>query len=80
MSLQGKRFAHWNYRVVKSSITNPDGTAEVVYGIHEMYYDGDVHDVWTAEPVTVTACSVDDLRVQLDRMLTALELDVIVDD
>ena len=78
MSLQGKRFLHWNYRVVESSIPNPDGTA--VYGIHEMYYDGDGHGWWTTEPVTVTACSVDELRVQLDQMLTALELDVIVDD
>ena len=77
MSLQGGRFAHWNYRVVRQTIRHPDGTSEIVYGIHEMYYEP---DGWTTEPVSVTACSVDALRVELDRMQTALEMYVIVDD
>lgn len=79
MTLKGSRYAHWNYRVVEQRHKQPDGTTEVAFGIHEMYYDGEGHDGWTSEPVAVTACSVDALRVELDRMLTALEMDIIVD-
>jgi hypothetical protein len=76
VTLQGKTFAGWNYRVVQQTIKNPDGTTEVVYGIHEFYTNPNFHE-WTADPVAVVGCSVDDLRVQLDRMLIALELPVV---
>jgi hypothetical protein len=79
VSLQGKRFAGWRYRVVQQTVRHPDGTTETVYGIHEFYTHPD-GESWTSDPVEVAGCSVDDLRVQLDRMLTALELEVIVDD
>ena len=79
MTLQGKRFAGWRYRVVQQTVKNPDGTTEVVYGIHE-FYTLPEGESWTSDPVEVVGCSVDDLRVQLDRMLIALELEVIVDD
>jgi hypothetical protein len=71
MTLTGKRFSTWNYRVVAQTI---DG--EPMYGIHECYYEP---IGWTANPVPVVAETVDGLREQLNRMLIALDLDVIQD-
>lgn len=72
MSVQGKRFATWNYRVVVRTVDD-----EIEYGIHECYYEP---TGWTANPVPVVAESVEGLRDQLNRMLLALEKDVIGGD
>lgn len=69
MTLQGPRVATWNYRVVARTV---DGETE--FGIHECYYEP---TGWTENPVPVVAESVEGLRDQLNRMLLALELDVI---
>lgn len=71
MSIQGSRYATWNYRIVVRTV---DGETE--YGIHECYYEP---TGWTADPIPVAAESVEALREQLNRMLLALELDVIED-
>ncbi len=65
----------WNYRVVKTIV---DG--EPAYGIHEHHVvnngRNDRHG-WTARPVPAQEESLDDLRTTLERMLSALDHDVI---
>lgn len=65
---------HWNYRVVRTA--TPEGT---LLGIHEVYYRGEEVG-WTAEPVAPVDESLAGLRDVLDRMLIALELDVLDGD
>jgi hypothetical protein len=67
--LIGHKVTGWNYRVVRRVIHG-----EIQYGIHEMYYDP---EGYTMNPVPVAGDSVEDLRWQLKRMLTALECPVI---
>lgn len=69
-----KSLNHWNYRVIKRTETYADGSTENMYGIHECYYNP---TGWTEEPVPVIAESKEDLRDVLNKMLIALELEVI---
>ncbi len=72
-----KSLSHWNYRVVKRTHRFPDGSTEDEFGIHECHYEP---TGWTAEPVAVTAESVERLRDVLRRMLIALDVEVIVEE
>lgn len=72
--------SHWNYRVcAKTHATNVPGMdPEVEYSIHEVYYDeaGNISG-WTADPVTVGASSLKDLRDVLNLIAGALNKPVI---
>lgn len=64
----------WNHRVVK--VTEGD---ELFYGIHEAYYhkgEGEPY-AWTDEPVAPIGETLDELRIELERMLAALDKPVI---
>ena len=53
----------WNYRVIKSI----DQTGEVNFGIHEVYYDeNNIPHSCTAEPIVLTAESIEDLKADLE--------------
>lgn len=72
---ESERTITWNYRVVRQAHRD-----EVLYGIHEAYYEKDNDGLsWTAVPVVPVAESVEELRDVLNKMLLALERDVIVD-
>jgi YD repeat-containing protein len=56
----------FNYRVMRHS----NGE----YAIHEVYYDAQGQLVtWTLDPLSVACLSVDELRVELERYLLALD-------
>jgi hypothetical protein len=45
--------SHWNYRVTREQVTNPDGTTEPFYALREVYYDDDGKpNAWGKEPAT----------------------------
>lgn len=76
----------WNYRVMRHEGQGPDIQGECWFTIHEVYYKSDgVNDLavstadvgYTTEPVAPMAESVDELRVTLQRMLTALDKPVL---
>lgn len=64
----------WNYRVVRQQHGD-----EVLYGIHEVYYDDTYGTGWTVEPVAPVAESVEELRDVLAKMATAPDSEVIDD-
>lgn len=74
MTLKGKKLSTWNYRVVKRTYIYPDGETEDTYGIHECHYEP---TGWTKDPVAVEAESPEALREVLQRMLLALDIEVI---
>lgn len=64
----------WNHRVVRRAI---DG--EPFYGIHEAFYAQGVDEPngWTEDPAAPVGETLDELRVELERMLAALDRPVI---
>lgn len=70
----------WNYRVVQETHQTHigEGYKEVVYGIHEAYYNeaGEVHSI-TEKPVAATADSLEELVQTLRMMQEACEEPVI---
>ena len=77
----------WNYRVMKHEGPDKDtGEGEYWFAIHEVYYESaGVNEMtvssadvgYTTEPISLSAESVDDLRVTLQRMLAALDKPVL---
>jgi len=77
----------WNYRLMRHVHQHPDvDEEEVILKIHEVYYrDRDVDDTrvsrdeisYTANPVSVTGETVEEVRAALHRMLEALDKPVI---
>ena len=60
---------HWNYRVMRRKIG-----AEILYGIHEVFYDKDVNpEGWSEDPIRIVEESPQDLQQTLDWMQVALK-------
>ena len=73
-----RRRSTWNYRVVRSVERPPGQDEQVVLAIHEAYYrDADEPVSLTVDPVPVVGESLEELRDVLNRMLVALELDIV---
>lgn len=68
---------HWNYRVVRTTGVDMGEPFEVV-AIHEAHYDADdkPHSI-TADPVTASFDSIEELRAALTRMLASLDKPVL---
>ena len=50
--------SHWNYRVTREKVTNPDDTEAWFYALREVHYDDDGKVVgWTEDPVNFAADS-----------------------
>lgn len=64
----------WTYRVIRREESELS-----IVAIHEVY-DMDDGVSWTANPVWPSGDNVDDLRVDLERMLAALDSPVMVED
>ena len=62
----------WDYRVVRRTGKDYDGSEWTTYGIYEAYYEGERCKAITAAPVDVSDVSVDELRRTLELMLVAL--------
>jgi hypothetical protein len=64
----------WNHRVIKYETRNMFGDPDVGFSIHEVFYDndGNVRGM-TAEAVKPWGDTKDELRLELLRMLEALE-------
>ena len=68
---------NWNHRVVKRTYTSEDGKPvyrEVMYGVHEAYYDekGKVFMI-TDNPTAPSGDSMEELKESLEYMTKALE-------
>lgn len=59
----------WNYRVVRKRTA----TGEIVFGIHEVYYDGSGNPAFCSDgSIEPGGESIRDLRANLTNMLKAL--------
>jgi len=67
--------SHWNHRVIKRTTER-----EVLYGIHEVFYndDGSIY-AYTEETVRAQCESIEELREYLQWMLNCLDKEVLVD-
>jgi hypothetical protein len=64
----------WNHRVVKYKTRNLFGDPDVGYAIHEVFYDNDGNvQGMTANAVSPWGDTKDELRLELLRMIEALE-------
>jgi YD repeat-containing protein len=67
----------WNHRVV--SYTDAEGTTH--FGIHEVYYDESGRPtMYTESAMSPYGESLEELRIDLERMRAALEEPVLTDD
>jgi len=65
--------SHWNHRVIKRSFPRANGNVDVMYGIHEVYYDADGKPVTcTKEAVEVVGENEEALQQTLEWMKLAL--------
>jgi hypothetical protein len=66
-------YSHWNYRVVKSIVDD-----EPSYAIHEVYYtEGDVPKTISHNPMFPFGDTIDDLKLDLQKMIECLEKPVL---
>lgn len=64
---------YWNYRVVAKS-----SEGHKIYEIHECHYEGEKCVGVSEAPIPACGDNVEELKEDLERMLKAFELDVIV--
>lgn len=65
----------WNYRVLRHTSMRSDGSAEVYFAVHEVYYDEKNRAVsCTENPSFVYGETPEELRRDLDRMAGAFKL------
>ena len=62
----------WNYRVMKQVFDGDD-----FLQIHEVYYDKKNKKSWTVNGVTVAGESIEELRDVLNKMLEALDKEML---
>jgi hypothetical protein len=62
----------WNYRVVKR---NMDG--DILYGIYEVYYDGDRPVYITTNPIHAHGDTKEELKSDVVRMLNAFDKSIL---
>ncbi len=63
----------WNHRVLASEEHHLNGEAEIVFSIHEVYYDKDgVPNGYTANPIRISTDSIEGMKWTLDRMQECL--------
>lgn len=62
----------WNYRVMKQVFDGDD-----FLQIHEVYYDEKNKKSWTVNGVTVAGESIEELRDVLNKMLEALDKEIL---
>ena len=61
--------SHWHYQVMYHKYETPTAfTGEGYYSIHE-YFELDDGPAWTDDPVSVTGCSIEDVKKALMLML-----------
>lgn len=66
--------SHWNHRIIKRSFPRPDGTVDVLFGIHEVYYDAEGNpNTCTMNPIRIVGDSVDELKRTIDWIRAALK-------
>ena len=67
----------WNYRVVKRTFTTDQGV-ETVFGIHEVYYDGDGKPkMCTVDSVGIVGDAFEELKEVLSMFAGAFEKPVL---
>lgn len=44
--------SHWNYRVCRETVTNPYGSANLLYSLREVYYDDEGNPADWTDPAT----------------------------
>ena len=63
----------WNHRVLATEVPYPDGTTEMYFEIHEVYYDEDGNpNGYTANPITIGGDSLEGLNWTVDRIKESL--------
>lgn len=71
----------WNYRIIKETLTGPDGDTADCYGIHEVYYDPDGKPTGWSDAIQPYGETLDDLKTDMSLMMQAFEkpvLDMVV--
>jgi hypothetical protein len=75
--------SHWNYRIVKRYFEDKDDNGEPMMtsylGIHSCYYLNDGKIGWSEKPEEITGDSIESLKWTLNKMLEALDRDIIED-
>lgn len=71
----------WNHRVVKREWKRADGSVEICYQIHEVFYDkkGDKPDMVSSDATAALGETLLELREDLERMVRAVTV-AICDD
>jgi hypothetical protein len=64
--------ALWNYRVMKQVFDGDD-----YLQIHEVFYDENNEKSWTINGVTVAGESIEELKDTLNKMLEALDKEIL---
>lgn len=68
---------HWNYRVVRRVFNEGKPDQEIIFGIHEAYYDGTKVMSITEDPVEVSGEDKATVRKELEHMMRALDKPVL---
>lgn len=65
---------NWNYRLMKREYLNPiNQEKEVIYGIHEVYYDEDGNpNGWSKEPENISSETIEGIQWQIEKFQEAL--------
>ena len=68
----------WNHRVLASEEFHLNGEAEIIFSIHEVYYDDKgVPNGYTANPIRISGESMEGLKWTLEKMQECLEKPVL---
>ncbi len=62
----------WNYRVIVNDTTNPES-----FGVHSVHYEGNNITNYSAEPVSLSGNSKEDLKGDLELMMQAFDRPVL---
>ena len=65
--------SYWNHRVLRSV----DASGDTIFAIHEVHYRDGKPAMCTENPVVVLSENLDDLRKQLEQMLSCLDRPVL---
>ena len=72
----------WNYRVVKRTFTNKDGSTEDRFAVHEVYYDDNdppkAETMISLDPTYPSGDSVGELRRDFEYYQRALDKPVLI--
>ena len=67
----------WNYRIIKEVVPGFGEELVDAYGVHEVYYDAEGKPTMCSEAIQPYGETLDELKVDLERMMEAFEKPVL---